>query len=102
VFVPRVDFVSLAGWAEPGERWRGIGAQPALVVTPLTVMDFSRDGLMRLVSTHPGVSVDKVVENTGFDLIMPEDEVPVTPEPTPEELRLMRDFDVDGLLALVV
>ncbi|HKP53365.1 MAG TPA: CoA-transferase [Chloroflexia bacterium] len=102
VFVPRVDFVSLAGWTEPGERWGGIGAEPAMVVTPLAVMDFSQDGLMRLVSTHPGVSMDKVVENTGFDLIMPEGEVPATPEPTPEELRLMRDFDVDGLLALVV
>jgi glutaconate CoA-transferase subunit B len=102
VFVPRVDFVSVAGWAEPGETWGGIGAQPALVVTPLAVMDFSQEGLMRLVSTHPGISLDKVIENTGFDLIMPEGEVSTTPEPTAEELRLMRDFDVDGLLALVV
>jgi glutaconate CoA-transferase subunit B len=102
VFVPKVDFVSLAGWSKPGEAWAGIGAEPALVVTPLAVMDFSTDGLMRLVSAHPGVSLEKVVENTGFDLVMPDGDMPNTPEPTTEELSLMRDFDVDGLLALVV
>ena len=65
-------------------------------------MDFSSEGLMRLVSTHPGVTPQKVLENTGFELILPAGEIPTTPDPTPEELRLMRDFDVDGLLALAV
>lgn len=102
VFVPKVDFVSLAGWPEPGQEWASVGAQPYLVITSLAVMDFSGDGLMRLVSTHPGVTRDRVIEGTGFDLIMPEGYVPATPEPTEEELHLMRDFDVDGLLALAV
>jgi acyl CoA:acetate/3-ketoacid CoA transferase beta subunit len=45
---------------------------------------------MRLLSVHPGVTVDEVVAATGFDLVIPE-YVPVTREPTAEELRLIRE-----------
>ena len=44
---------------------------------------------MNLVSTHPGVSVKDVVDNTGFKLIIPDD-VPTTEMPSSEELRLLR------------
>jgi glutaconate CoA-transferase subunit B len=99
LFVPKVDFVSLAGWPEVAQSTR---KGPTLVVTPLAVMDFSPDGLMRLVSVQPGVTADEVVQNTGFELAMPEGEVPQTPLPTGEEMRHMREFDLDGLLAIVV
>jgi hypothetical protein len=36
------------------------------------------------------VSVDEVIQATGFDLVIPDD-VPATREPTAEELRLIRD-----------
>lgn len=99
VFVPQVDFVSAPGWpVSAAGNVRG----PELVVTPLAVMDFTSDGEMRLASVHPGVSVQEVVENTGFELALPEGEVPTTPEPTPTELEHMRQLDVDGLLAIVV
>jgi hypothetical protein len=45
---------------------------------------------MRLAATHPGVTVQEVIENTGFDLIIPDD-VPVNQPPSPEELRLLRE-----------
>jgi hypothetical protein len=45
---------------------------------------------MRLTSLHPGVSVEKVVESTGFELTLP-DRVPETRAPTAEELRIIRD-----------
>jgi hypothetical protein len=51
---------------------------------------------------HPGVTVDQVVQSTGFGLAMPGGEVPQTPLPTAEEMRIMREFDLDGLLAIVV
>ena len=99
VFVPSVDFISLAGWpADAKTDRRG----PELVVTPLAVMDFGDDGEMRLVSTHAGVSLDEVRDNTGFELVMPEGDVPVTPQPTTQEMILMRGFDLDGLLAIVI
>ena len=43
----------------------------------------------RLASVHPGHSVDEVIENTGFEFDRPAD-VPVTPAPSAETLRLMR------------
>ncbi len=100
LFVPKVDFVSAPGW--PDGQGQGDGPGPSLVVTPLAVMDFSPEGNMRLVSLHLGVTLEDVKDNTGFTLIMPPGEVPVTPEPTPAELQLMRAFDPDGLLAIVV
>lgn len=100
VFVPRVDFVSLAGWPENGAA--GDQGRPVLVVTPLAVMDFTPGGEMRLVSVHEGVTVDDVRQNTGFDVVMPAGEVPVTPQPTQDEMRLMREFDPDGLLSIVI
>jgi hypothetical protein len=45
---------------------------------------------MRLVSRHPGVSVDEIVEQTGFPLALPPD-VPETRAPTGDELRLIRE-----------
>lgn len=100
-FVPKVDFISMAGWPEQSDGM-GSKGRPYMVVTPLAVMDFTSGGLMRLRSVHGGATVAKIVENTGFNLIMPEGDVPVTPEPSAEEMRLMRDFDVDGLLALAI
>jgi hypothetical protein len=65
-------------------------------------MDFTSEGTMRLVSAHAGVSLSEVTDNTGFDLVLPEGEVPTTPQPTTEEMILMRTFDLDGLLAIIV
>ena len=69
------------------------------VVTNLCVLDFeSPDNRMRLRSVHPGVSVDEVVDATGFELAMPGGEVPVSREPTDDELRLLYEvIDPKGL-----
>jgi hypothetical protein len=45
---------------------------------------------MRLLSVHPGATVDEIAAATGFDLVIP-DRVPTTREPTVEELRLIRE-----------
>ncbi len=93
-FVPRCDFVSTVGWGEGGSDARrklGLpGGGPKYCVTPLGVMDFSEDEKhMRLRSVHPGVSVDEVVANTGFELLVP-DTVPTTETPSDEELHVLR------------
>jgi hypothetical protein len=52
---------------------------------------------MRLRSIHPGVTVDEVVRNTGFELVIPA-ELPETRAPTAEELRWIREvIDPTGL-----
>jgi acyl CoA:acetate/3-ketoacid CoA transferase alpha subunit/acyl CoA:acetate/3-ketoacid CoA transferase beta subunit len=93
VFVERVDFISAPGYAlsfREGGSFR--------IVTDLAVLDFDAEGRMRVVSRHPGVTVDRIRENTGFDLVIPTD-VPETPPPTPEELHLLRTrVDRRGML----
>jgi glutaconate CoA-transferase subunit B len=105
--VEKADFVSGIGYgAGPGTRARwGIDDNrgPALVITNLAVMDFDPvSKRMRVKSVHPGVSVQSVKDQTGFELIVP-DQVPVTPPPSAEELQLLRTrIDRGGLLARLV
>lgn len=90
VFVPSVDFASGVGY----DRATGTAGRfhdVHRVVTNLAVLDFeTADRAMRIASVHPGVTVDQVQEQTGFPLVVPDD-VPVTREPTDEELKLLRE-----------
>jgi len=97
-FVPKVDFVSGVGY----DRAAKLGTSARFhairrVVTDKAVLDFgSPDHAMRLVSVHPGVTVEEVVKNTGFALVI--DDVVETRAPTAEELRLIREvIDPNGL-----
>ena len=72
-FVEQVDVVSGVGYA------RAEAAGPSAtrfheirrVVSNLGVFDFDTpDHVMRLRSVHPGVTVDEIVEATGFDLVV--------------------------------
>lgn len=102
VLVDKVDFVSCLGYGDgPGFRESAgmIGGGPKYCITPLCILDFDgRTKRMRLKSVHPGVSVDQVLENTGFELLVP-DNVPETERPTREEIALIRNrIDVEGKL----
>lgn len=77
VFVPRLDFVSASG-------------RPHLVVTPKAVLAPGEDGLLELVSWHPGETAATVAAATGFDLrVRPG--AAETPRPTDVELRVLRE-----------
>jgi glutaconate CoA-transferase, subunit B len=92
--VEKVDFVTCAGWLGGGDERERLGLEggPEAVVTNLCVMDFEPESkAMRLVSTHPGVTVDDVQAATGFDVIVPGSGVPETPPPSAEEVRLIRE-----------
>ena len=47
-------------------------------------------------SAHPGASVEDVVENTAFEICVPDD-VPETAAPTAEEMALIERFDPNNL-----
>jgi acyl CoA:acetate/3-ketoacid CoA transferase beta subunit len=102
VFVEKVDVVSGVGY----DRAAALGPvasrfhQVRRVVSNLGVFDFDTpDHCMRLASLHPGVSVDDVVGNTAFKLVIPA-KVPETRAPTDEELRLIREvIDPKGVAA---
>jgi hypothetical protein len=51
---------------------------------------------MRLRSVHPGVTVDDVIANTGFELVIPSD-VPESRGPSAEELAIIETLDPRGL-----
>ncbi len=66
------------------------------VVTNLGVFDFDTpDRGMRLASLHPGVELQRVVDATGFELVIPEG-VDTTPVPTQEILNVLRELDPKG------
>jgi len=101
-FVETVDMISGAGFLDgPGAREKaGLkGGGPGKVFTDLAVLGFDPESKrMCIESVHPGVTVEQVQNNTGFELIIPEN-VPVTPEPTAEELELIRTkVDPEGEL----
>ncbi len=100
-FSEKCQYITTPGYLDgPGGRERaGLrGKGPVRVVTNLAVMGFDGETKrMKVESLHPGVSLDDVRENTGFDLLVAEP-VAETPAPTPEQLRLLREeIDPDGI-----
>jgi glutaconate CoA-transferase subunit B len=103
ILVESCDYVSSVGWdrggADARERLGLSGGGPHLCITELCVFDFDDETKsMRLKSLHPGHTVEEVIANTGFEVIVPP-EVPGTQPPTSEELDLLRNvIDQAGLL----
>ena len=96
-FVPACDFVTTPGYLTgPGAREAaGLppGSGPLYVVSTLALMGFDDETKrMMLLATQPGVTIDQVVAETGFELIVP-DQVSSSEAPTAEELRILREID---------
>ena len=94
-FVEKVDFITTPGYLSgPGAREAaGLppGTGPYRVVSNLAVLGYHPDTKrMILLSTQPGITIDDVIENTGFELQMA-DAVTENPPPTEEELRVLRE-----------
>lgn len=93
-FVEKVDFLTTPGYLTgPGAREAAglpAGTGPYRVVTDLAVMGYHPETRrMQVLSLHPGVTMNKVKENTGFEIGCI-DAVTTTPEPTAHELNLLR------------
>jgi len=86
----------------PGGRARselGLrGSGPHRIITDKAVIGFDvSTRAATLLSLHPGVTLEDVLANTGFSLVVPEG-IDTTPLPTTEELRLLRrEIDPDGV-----
>jgi glutaconate CoA-transferase subunit B len=94
-FVERVDFVTSFGFGRgPGDREQlGLrGKGPVRVITDLGVLEPDpRSCELTLTAVHPGVTVEQVRENTGWDLAVAAD-LASTETPTEDELRILRDL----------
>jgi acyl CoA:acetate/3-ketoacid CoA transferase beta subunit len=99
-FVEHVDVVSGVGYQRAAETGASASRfhEIRVVVTNKAVLDFATpDHAMRVRSVHPKVTVEEVVEATGFPLVVPDD-LDETRLPTDEELRLVREvLDPTGL-----
>ena len=101
-FPERADYVSGVGYpgGQAGRRALGLDSGgPEWVVTPKCVFDFDKEaGRMKARSIHPGVDAAELQAATGFDL-GPLDGVPLTPEPDPRLLAVLRtEVDPRGIL----
>jgi glutaconate CoA-transferase subunit B len=95
--VNKVDFVTSAGvvanTAEDYER-TGRRFRHRSVITDLCVMESDKEtGELVLTSTHPGISIDRVRAETGWELRIAET-VQETPVPTVNELSALRDLNM--------
>jgi glutaconate CoA-transferase subunit B len=92
-FVPVVDFVTSVGFGRHGEGRVGrVGAGPSVVITDLGLLRPDPvSHVLTLVATHPGVEVEEVRAQTGWELRIAE-AVDVTEPPTSEELTILRDL----------
>lgn len=98
------DFVSSIGY-NPSRLPKGRSlddVEIGLMVTNLCVLDFGGpDHQVRLVSLHPGVTGEQVVQNTGFALHIP-NEVPTTEAPTEAQMAIIEQMDPHNLRALQI
>jgi len=94
-FVDRVDFVTSVGYgAGPGDRERlGLtGAGPRQIITDLGVLEPDPETLeFTLTGLYPGVTVEAVREQTGWDLAVAASAQLIAP-PTAPEIAALRDL----------
>jgi len=95
-FVEKVDFRTSPGFVNGKEAWKSLklqGGGPYAVITDLCTMKFDPEtGEMMLVSLHPGVTVDKIQQNTPWKLKIAS-KLEETPPPTEKELTTLRAID---------
>jgi glutaconate CoA-transferase subunit B len=92
--VEKVDFISAAGYLDGGDARERLGLEggPQVVISNLAVMDFHPESKrMRLQTLHPGVTVENVQEATGFELLIPDREIPETRPPSKAQVKLIRE-----------
>lgn len=98
-FLKKVSYVTSPGFGEGGS-WRkrhGLrGGGPCAVITTKGILRFDSDTHeMILQSVHPGVTLEDVLQNTGWDLKWAP-HLQTTKPPTESELRIIRKWDAHG------
>lgn len=103
-FLERNDYTTTPGWwcwdfktrewKPKKEVWKGTpfaNCGPEAVVTNMGVYRFDENGIIYLESNHPGISIQQVKDNCGFDLNV-ERLKGETSAPTYKELFVLREF----------
>ena len=95
-FVEKLDFLTSLGHGPTGRERRELGLRtegPSLIVTDLcTMRPDPQSKEFVVVTLHPGVTVESVLENTGWAIRFAP-QVQETPAPTEAELAALRDLN---------
>jgi glutaconate CoA-transferase subunit B len=94
-FMPKIDFITTPGYLSgPGTREEaGLppNTGPYRVVTDLCTLGFDKKTKrMKLLALNPGITINDVIENTGFELNIP-NKIEQNEVPSTEELRILRE-----------
>ncbi len=96
----KCDFITSPGYLRGGGEREALGLRggPETVITDMGVYKFDpKSREMVLVSLHPGITLEKVRENTGWE-VKAAATLGETPPPTPEEIRIIRnELDPQGI-----
>lgn len=91
-FPNKVDYITSPGWLTGGNSRQEAGlirGGPSVVVTTKGVMRFRSDTkAMYLANFHPGLTAQKVADDTGFPVDI--EGATETPVPTSDDLRILR------------
>lgn len=106
-FLERNDYTTTPGWwcwdfkADGSKEWKPkrevwkntayADCGPVAVVTNMGVYRFDDDGVIYLDTAHPGITVEMIMDNCGFDLNV-SNVRGETPRPTYRELFVLREF----------
>jgi glutaconate CoA-transferase subunit B len=92
-FVPRLDYLTTPGWLDGPDGRRKAGLTPwgpSVVVTNMALFRFhDTTGKMYLSGLFPGITIQQVCNNMGFDVETSQAK-PVSP-PSTDELRILRE-----------
>ncbi len=101
-FLKKLDFLTTPGYLSgfDSREKAGLpkGSGPFRVISQLGVYGFdpvSRE--MMLLSLHPGVTVDQVMENSDFTICIPE-RISITTPPSQKELGILKKIDPVGMV----
>ena len=100
-FVEKLDFYTSPGYLSGGQARTELGmpgAGPQLVITDMAIFNFDNPQReMQLVSLHPGVTLEDVRAEIGWEIRLAR-ELTTTPAPTAEEIRIVRvELDPQGI-----
>jgi len=99
-FVEKLDFLTTPGYLDGSRESSGLpeGTGPYRVITQIGVYGFDEQTKrMKLLALHEGRNVEDVLNNSSFEIIIPE-EVEYTEPPTREEIDTLKELDPDGIL----
>ncbi len=86
VFVKKVDFISALGLYDKESN----SNKEIRIISNLGTFYINKKTKgMKILTAHPGVDIEEIKENTGFEL--KESKVPKTDSPTKNQLRLIRE-----------